>query len=198
MYRTLRPGWVAAGAIRLGNFFRTATLDPTRNFLPPEERFFAGGANSVRGYARNTLGQGVWVTNDVAEGDTVPANGATFIPTGGTAVGVASAELRFPSPFLPRLLRLAAFVDAGTLGTRSLQDLAAGDWKVTPGMGLRAQTPVGPLRLDVAYNPYQPTSGPLLLRDDASGTLRRVGTYQPDTPNFLQRLQFHFAVGQAF
>ena len=201
VYRTLRPGWVAAGALRLGNFFRTATVDPTRNFLPPEERFFAGGANSVRGYDRNRLGQGVWLTSEVTQrenGDTVPANGATFVPTGGTAVGVASAEVRFPSPFLPRLLRLAAFVDAGTLGTRSLLDLAGSDWKVTPGMGLRAQTPVGPLRLDVAYNPYPPTAGALLLSDDETGTLRRVGTYRPDTPNFLQRLHFHFAVGQAF
>lgn len=200
IYRTLRPGWIAAGALRLGNFFRTATLDPTRNFLPPEERFFAGGANSVRGYDRNTLGQGVWLTNAVTveNGDTVPTDGATFIPTGGTAVAVATAEVRFPSPFLPRLLRLAGFVDAGTLGTRSLQDLALGDWKITPGMGLRVQTPVGPMRFDVAYNPYNPTSGPLLLRDLETGTLQRVGTHEPDTPNFLQRLHFHFAVGQAF
>lgn len=201
IYRGVRPGWVAAGALRLGNFFRTATLDPTRNFLPPEERFFAGGASSVRGYDRNALGQGVWVTDDVTvseTGDTVPTDGATFVPTGGTTVAVATAELRFPSPFLPRLLRLAAFVDAGTIGTRSLQDLALGDWKITPGMGLRFQTPVGPLRLDVAYNPYDPTAGPLLLRDDESGTLRRVGQHQPGTPSFLQRLRIHFAVGQAF
>lgn len=196
IYRTLRPGWVGAGAVRLGNFFRTASLDPARNFLPPEERFFAGGANSVRGFGRNGLGQGVWVTGRLAEGDTVPADDPRFVPTGGTSVAVASAELRFPSPFLPRLLRMAAFVDAGSLGTRGLQDLATGDWKVTPGMGLRVQTPVGPLRLDVAYNPYAPTRGPLLLIDET--TIRREGTYQPDAPNLLQRLQFHFAVGQAF
>lgn len=200
-YRPLRPGWVGAVALRLGHFFRTATLDPSRNFLPPEERFFAGGASSVRGFDRNRLGQGVWVADDIVvqeDGDTIPKETPTFYPTGGTSVAVASAEVRFPSPFLPRLLRLAAFVDAGSVGTRSLQDLALGDWKVTPGMGLRLQTPVGPVRIDAAYNPYNPVAGPLLLRDAETGTLVRVGTHQPGSPSLLQRIHIHFAVGQAF
>src|SRR5690606_26596999 len=62
-YREVRPRWIAAFSLRLGNFFRTATVDPQGNFLPPEERFYAGGASSVRGYPRNALGPGIYVTD---------------------------------------------------------------------------------------------------------------------------------------
>jgi outer membrane protein assembly factor BamA len=62
-YREVRQGWVAAASVRLGGFFQTATLNPTRNFLPPEQRFDAGGANTVRGYARNQLGAVVYVAD---------------------------------------------------------------------------------------------------------------------------------------
>jgi outer membrane protein assembly factor BamA len=200
LYRTVRPGWVAAGALRLGNFFRTATLDPTQNFLPPEERFYAGGATTVRGFDRNGLGRGVWVTNDSVrvdeDGDTVSAR---FVPSGGTSLVTGSAELRFPSPFLPRVLRMVAFVDAGAVGTRSLLDLSAGDLRITPGLGLRLLTPVGPIRIDAAYNPYGRPTGPLLVSDRETQTLTRVSdSFQPQPPSFFGRFRIHLAVGQAF
>ena len=46
-YRGLRPSWVLATSLRFGTFFRTAGLEGTNRFLSPEERFYAGGANSV-------------------------------------------------------------------------------------------------------------------------------------------------------
>ena len=200
-YHEVAPGWVGAAVLRLGNFFRTATLHPERNFLPPEERFYAGGASSVRGFDRNELGAGIWVADSVgvsSSGDTVPKGSASFIPTGGTSLAVATVELRFPSPFLPRLVSLAAFVDGGAVGVGSIWDLETQDWKLTPGAGLRLHTPVGPVRLDVAYNPYGNPEGPLLLSDPVSGTITRVGNYRPGSPGFLQRLRVHLAVGQAF
>jgi outer membrane protein assembly factor BamA len=112
---------------------------------------------------------------------------------------VASVELRLPSPVLPRLVRLAAFLDGGAVGGGSLWDMSPSDWQLTPGAGLRLQTPVGPVRFDVAYNPHGRPGGPLLLTDTASGTIRRVGDYRPGAPSsFFQRLRLHLAIGQAF
>lgn len=202
LYHRLRPGWVAAFGIRLGNFFRTATIDPEGEFLPPEERFYAGGASSVRGYGRNELGPGVYVTGEPLVMDSVTGEmrvegDPTFVATGGTSLAIMSAELRMPSPLLPRVLRLAAFVDAGALGDERLWDLGPQQIRVTPGVGVRLQTPVGPVRIDFGYNPYSPVTAPLLLLEEDGG-LRRVGLYRPGDPNFFQRIRVHLGVGHAF
>ncbi len=206
-YSTLKRAWIAAAYVRLGTFFGTGSLESTRagSFIPPEERFYAGGATSVRGFNRNQLGPGVWVADTVA---TDPATGEqtlpegvtpTFVPVGGTAVSIASAELRFPSPVLGDLLRLAAFVDAGQVGAGSLWDINPTKWKVTPGLGVRVDTPVGPARLDIAYNGYGLAAGPLLVTDQRTGTLFRIrDSYDPGPGDFFSRLRLHVAVGQAF
>jgi outer membrane protein assembly factor BamA len=204
IYRSLRRGWVFAGSLRLGNFFRTASLDPERgrdDFLPPEERFYAGGATTVRGYDRNALGPGVYVTDSLVigtDGKPTPARGsATFFPVGGTSLSMVNAEIRFPSPFLRRQLRLAAFVDGGVVGTGNVWNLDPQDMRFTPGVGLRIATPVGPARVDVAYDPYAPVSGVLFYADSASITPIR-DDYTPPSPNFWRRLHVHVAIGQAF
>jgi outer membrane protein assembly factor BamA len=199
----VKPGWVGAFSLRLGNFFRTATVDPQGNFLPPEERFYAGGASSVRGYPRNALGPGIYVTDsDLLEADEdgrlKPSRPAQFVPTGGTAVAVTSAELRMPSPFLPRMLRLAVFVDAGAVGRGSLWDIAFDDWRITPGAGARLQTPVGPVRIDIGINPYDPVTAPILVIDPETGGLRRIGVFTPRRGGIFSRMQLHVGVGHAF
>ena len=69
--------------------------------------------------------------------------------------------------------------------------------RVTPGLGLRIATPLGPARLDVAYNPYKLQPGTLFEFDD-QGNLTPVqgqGSYiLPRKGKFT----FHIAVGQAF
>lgn len=195
-YRTITPRWVFATNLRLGSFFTRATLG-VDDFTPPEERFYAGGANSVRGYPRNQLGPGVWLF----EGEEVPDSihgelPVQFFPTGGTSVAVANAELRFPMPGLGQRAGLVAFVDAGRIAIEPLWVMET-PWRVTPGMGVRAETPVGPVRVDVAYNPNPRERGPLLMPED--GGLRRIAEgYRPDRPGFWRRLQLHVAVGQAF
>lgn len=196
--RTMRPGWVGAVILRLGSFFSTASLDPTRSFLPPEERFYAGGQSSVRGYSRNALGPGIYVTSEADSLGPV-VEGAEFIPVGGTALTVASAEVRFPSPFLPQFLRLAAFVDAGNVGYGNVWDLTRQGWRVTPGVGLRLSTPVGPVRVDLGFNPHGPQTAPLYYADAETGTLSQIrAAYTPGKPSFLNRLRLHIAVGQPF
>lgn len=202
MYREVRPGWIAAGSVRLGNFFKTAVLSPTGDFLPPEERFYAGGANSVRGYTRNALGDGVWVASDTTidkeTGAVVPEGTPRFVPLGGTSMSVVNAELRLPSPFMPRRLRLAAFIDGGAIGTGNLWSMETGEWRFTPGVGVRINSPVGPARVDVAYNMYGDDTGPLYLAQGRGTLLRLQEKYRPDPGNFFNRFRIHLAVGQAF
>jgi outer membrane protein insertion porin family len=196
VYRTIRPRWVFGSHLRLGSFLTRATVG-LDDFIPPEERFYAGGANSVRGYPRNQLGPGVWVL----EGDTVPTliHGGLpvqFFPTGGTSVAVASAEVRFPAPWIGDRVRMAAFVDAGMIALKPIWKMDE-PWRVTPGAGVRVETPVGPVRIDLAYNPNPRSRGPLVVAD-ARGLVQIDKGFRPDPPGFWRRFQLHIAVGQAF
>jgi len=201
IYRQVRPGWTFAGAVRLGTFFRTAGLTADGDFLPPEERFYAGGATTVRGFDRNRLGGGVYVTQElvvdtVTGQETAPDGAADFVPVGGTSLFILNAELRFPSPWYPRRFRLAAFVDAGSIGTGNFFNIGEG-LKVTPGLGLRVNTPVGPARVDVAYNPYGLPKGPLYFSNGETLVLVQ-DDFRPPTGGFFSRLRVHVALGQAF
>jgi outer membrane protein insertion porin family len=99
--------------------------------LPIQDRFFAGGSTSVRGFPEDKLG---------------PLDAAGN-PLGGNALVVLSAEWRFP---LWGWLGGALFIDAGTV-TPEVSDLRLSAFKSGAGAGLRVATPVGPIRLDVGY-----------------------------------------------
>ena len=98
--------------------------------LIPSERFFAGGARTVRGVAEGGLG------------------GRDFFgdPVGGQVQAVLNQEIRLP---IYRWLRGVGFVDAGNVFTRprdaSLRDLAG-----SMGFGLRLASPFALLRADYA------------------------------------------------
>ncbi|HEX7241613.1 MAG TPA: BamA/TamA family outer membrane protein, partial [Longimicrobiaceae bacterium] len=116
-YRQLRPGWVLAGRLQ-GGYFAEGVFGE-EGYIPPEQKFYAGGPNSVRGFERNALGPTVYVVRprpgsdgDEAEVDTLPS------AVGGTRLALGSVELRMPSPFLRENLRIAAFVDAGRVWGR--------------------------------------------------------------------------------
>jgi len=162
----------------------------------------------VRGYGLNELGPAVYVT-----GDTTTANGNVIVrgndtlyrdlrvsPTGGNTAFVINAELRFPAPGVGDRVRLGVFVDVGQVWEREEQLLTLEDVRITPGVGVRFATPLGPIRLDVGYNAYGREPGPLYFRDDDNGTLTlyrsSYGLNAPDS--FWRRLRVQFAVGQAF
>jgi outer membrane protein assembly factor BamA len=203
VYREIRPGWVLASSVRLGNFFRTATLSPTGDFLPPEERFFSGGANTVRGFTRNQLGNGVYVSRQVIIHDStgllipIEDKDVRFVPVGGTAMGVANLELRFPSPLFRQRVRLVGFIDAGAIGGGNIWDLDGDEWRITPGAGIRIGTPVGPVRIDGAFNAYNKPEGPLFQSNGVT-LVRLRDDFRPAPPTFFDRFRIHVAVGQAF
>jgi outer membrane protein insertion porin family len=208
-YFQLTPGWVMALRVRGGTVRpRSAFVAGTSiRFVPPEERFYAGGPSSVRGFGRNEMGPLVYVADsmvlDPASGDSVPVNVRTS-PIGSYAIALANVELRMPSPVWPSRLRFAAFVDAGELWDQTAGGLMPAGLKVTPGVGLRVGTPLGPLRLDVAYNEYPRQKGPLYLVSQTGTGALQLKLQQSDYPGpprgggFLQRLQVQFSVGEAY
>ena len=165
-------------------------------FIPPEQRFYAGGPNDVRGFDRNELGPVVYVVPQSAVGPPVNSDSVRVAATGGNGLAVANVELRVPSPILGSRLRLAAFVDAGGVWRRGSNERPA-VIRVTPGMGLRIATPLGPARLDVAYNPYKLQPGTLFQFDPAGNLTPVVGQGSYVLPR-NSKFTFHIAVGQPF
>lgn len=203
-YRPITRDAILSWRVRGGVVF-SPTVDiasQTGNFIPQEYRFYAGGPNDVRGYERNELGPVVYVVSkrevDEATGKGRPINpdSVQVAATGGNTLALANVELRLPSPLFSSRLRFAAFVDAGGTWTRQ-QEHSDPVIRVTPGVGLRLGTPLGPARLDVAYNPYKLQSGPL-FQFDTLGALTSV----PGQPSYVLdrkgRITYHIAVGQAF
>ena len=139
-------------------------------FIPPQERLYAGGPTTVRGFRQNELGPAVYIVSGYT---TETAGGATYfradeaavaervVPTGGNTLVVGNLEAQWASPVLPQLLQLAAFADAGRLWNRGGNTLRADGpvVKVTPGLGVRVASPFGAVRIDFGYNPYELPAG---------------------------------------
>jgi outer membrane protein assembly factor BamA len=114
--------------------------------------------------------------------------------TGGNTLAIGNIELRVPSPVFGSRLRLAAFVDVGGAWQRGDRDPVI---RVTPGAGIRLNTPLGPARLDIAYNPYRLQAGPL-FQFDTTGALAPVPGQERYVLDRDGKFTFHFAVGQPF
>jgi outer membrane protein assembly complex protein YaeT len=101
--------------------------------VPLQLRWFNGGESTVRSFRESELGP-----RD-AQGN----------PTGGEYRNIFSAELRFP---IVETLEGALFADAGNVGAR-VQDFSLDELRYGLGAGLRLLLPIGPVRLDGAWNP---------------------------------------------
>jgi translocation and assembly module TamA len=106
--------------------------------LPPDQRLYAGGSPTVRGYRYQSIGP------LFPDGD----------PVGGTAVDAASIELR---QRLFGTFGAALFVDAGQASAKGLP--FTGTFRVGMGGGLRYYTRIGAVRLDVAVPLNRPPQG---------------------------------------
>jgi outer membrane protein assembly complex protein YaeT len=121
--------FVLAGRVRFG------LIQPMQGTqqIPISRLFFAGGANSVRGYSLDLLG---------------PRN-ANGDPTGGEAVMEFSVEGRFPLPIYKNIGGVV-FMDAGNVYPK-IHNLDFGQLKYSPGFGIRYLSPVGAVGLDIAF-----------------------------------------------
>ncbi len=206
-YRELIPGHVLSWRVRGGMIFapRITLQSGTQAFIPPDQRFYAGGANDVRGYGRNELGPVVYVVDsanvlrDSTTGQALPetVQGASVQAIGGNTLAVGNVELRIPTGISPRL-RFAAFVDAGSLWVRD-EPSAPFRVRFTPGIGFRYITPLGPARVDFAYNAYDFDPGRLLVRQPNGDLIEEPGTFQKERlGGFLGPWTIHISVGHAF
>jgi outer membrane protein insertion porin family/translocation and assembly module TamA len=128
--------------------------------VPFFKRYFLGGATNLRGWGRFEVS---------------PLSGAG-LPIGGASFMTFSAELRAP---VWRKLGGVLFLDGGNVWNRPWH-FKVGDLRYDVGPGLRYQTPIGPIRVDLGYqlNPNE--------------ALRAKGKEQ------TRRFRFHFSIGQAF
>jgi outer membrane protein assembly complex protein YaeT len=102
--------------------------------LPASERFFAGGDTTVRGFALDQLGAPA----------TIDSNG---FPKGGDALVILNAELRVP---VWHSFGVVGFVDAGNVFAH-VSDLDLTGIRGAVGFGVRYQSPIGPIRIDLGF-----------------------------------------------
>lgn len=175
-YINLGGGNVLAFRLRGGTVFGR-NIASTEGFIPPQERLYAGGPTTVRGFSQNELGSLIYIaqnfekflsTDTLGRPDTVVlanrADSGTFkrvVPVGGNSLVVGNVELRLRSPFLSDLLQFTVFTDAGEVWNRGTPQVSEVKLKVTPGIQVTAFSPVGPVRVAIGYNPYQRPRGPL-------------------------------------
>jgi outer membrane protein assembly factor BamA len=157
-----------------------------RRYAPPEERLYLGGSNTVRGFSEKQLGPIVRVIG----ADSAIQTSAT----GGMVMALANAELRMPFTAFGLRLFGAFFADGGIVGEGTKLDF--GDWRVTPGAGLRIPSILGPIRIDVAFNPSRARAGPLYRL--VGSQLELVNPRFRPRLRFIDRLRLHLAIGQAF
>ncbi|MFM7657264.1 MAG: BamA/TamA family outer membrane protein, partial [Burkholderiaceae bacterium] len=137
--------WPVASAITLAvngevNYGDGLAGDP----YPIFKNFYAGGIGSVRGFAAGTLNVS----------GTRPTGSIFRLPIGGSARLIGNAELQFPFPGtgVDRSLRWFTFLDAGQVwNPNEGENIRLSDLRYSTGLGISWISPVGPLKLSLAY-----------------------------------------------
>ncbi len=126
-----KPLCVIAGRLSVGSILGAARYD-----IPADERFYAGGSNSIRGYNYQSVG---------------PLDGDN--PVGGKSMLTLSCEFRMR---VRDKIDLIAFLDAGNAYKTEMPGV--GDLKFGSGLGVSYYSGIGPIRLDVGI-PLEPRAG---------------------------------------
>lgn len=239
----LPGGWGNVFAVRFrgGVIFGGTRIGDTLSPPPPQERLYAGGAASVRGFQQNELGSLIYVTRGYrVVTDGAPPGKAYYVaipgtdtggvdrtvPTGGTTMFIANFEYRVRDPIFPDLLQYTFFYDLGNVWERGKgSSFGFQTLRRTPGVGVRVFSPLGPIQVNIGYNPYRQPLGPAFyeskisesgfkaplycvspnsgLAVDVATGVQDAGkcppTYQPPAPkNWINRLTLTFSIGPDF
>ena len=122
----LFPGDPAGRSVIAARALSGAALGATQFSLPPDQRFYAGGSGTVRGYRYQSVGP------EFADGN----------PEGGTNMQAFNLELR---QRMGTNLGLVVFADSGGVSSPS-----GSVYRVGVGAGVRYYTSIGPIRFDIA------------------------------------------------
>ncbi|MEO6601957.1 MAG: BamA/TamA family outer membrane protein [Polyangiaceae bacterium] len=167
-YLPLSRKWTLAARVRVGLLFPSNygdTIEQTANGSPPPlsvrsvkdtqlmflRGFFAGGLGSNRGYALREIGphgvvqQGSSTLAKCANGNS--SDPACDLPLGGFTLWEASLELRYP---IAGALSGAVFTDTADVSDKQV-NFRINRPHLSLGIGIRYDTPVGPIRLDAGY-----------------------------------------------
>lgn len=156
-----------------GGLITNASVDD----LPSNVRLYTGGTSTVRGWQRRQLGPQRAVLDD-------DGNFQEYVPVGGKAMFNFNLELRQDLEMILRRFGMALFLDGGAIW-EDAEDVNAGDLQFGLGGGFRYNSPVGPIRIDLARK-LNPTDEDL-------------NVYNGE--NFgraFDRWGIHFSIGQAF
>jgi outer membrane protein insertion porin family len=130
--------------LRFASFVRLGFQQPfaTTAVVPLSERYFAGGSNTMRGFAEDSVGGLKLVLQD-SSGNPVEFN------AGGEALILFNEELHFP---IWKSVRGELFVDLGNV----YPTIADIDWRslrfrYSGGLGVRIDTPIGPIRVEYGW-----------------------------------------------
>ena len=138
-------------------------------------------------------------------------------PLGGTSLLEGSVEYRFALPLI-KSLQGAVFVDGAVLGERvlnplegvsTLANLVRGTGAITPGFGVRYISPVGPIRVDIGFNPSRAEKLAVVTEVEENGKRTLVpletprlysatGSSTGGIRGVLNRLTLHLSIGQAY
>jgi len=103
------------------------------NKIPIYERFFAGGASTVRGYRERKVG---------------PIDKTTEDPLGGDKMLIGNIEYTYP---LADFLKAATFFDIGKVWGNESANVEESGFMSSIGLGFRVNTPIGPVSVDYGW-----------------------------------------------
>jgi outer membrane protein insertion porin family len=105
------------------------------NDVPIYERYYAGGANTIRGYKERYVG---------------PRDSSSGEPIGGDTILIGNLEVTFP--LYEKIIKGAVFYDVGNVWPK-IDDFLdnATQFKSGVGVGVRVKTPLGPVKVDYGY-----------------------------------------------
>lgn len=144
-YKQMEPWLVWANNFRLG-----VAAPFANSFVPLSERFFSGGPDSLRGFPINGAGpqRPVSVCSNPSDPSTCTV---ISVPVGGDMLAIVNSEARFPIP-LKSGLGGVIFYDGGNVYSNINLHQFVTQYSNSVGFGIRYQTPVGPIRIDIGRN----------------------------------------------